>query len=178
LFDAHPNSRIIGCSSPPIAKRNKKNAENLLLPPRLNHWDGPNDFNDCSMRSLPFVSLREKRNEPENAFPSMSTGNDMQDRRTCPIHRVGKIVRDSPGFDLRPVVFFKFGPVVGGCCNSYACVHNFVGQCPEPEKPLAVYKLLLFFFFPIRKTYLRPSTDIRSGGTKKDMKGKLPALTA
>ena len=45
------------------------------------------------------------------------------------------------------MVFFKFGPVVGGCCNSYARAHNFAGQRPESEKPLAVYKLLYLFQF-------------------------------
>jgi hypothetical protein len=58
-----------------------------------------------------------------------------------------EILRDYPGFDLRPMLFFKFGPVVGGCCNSYTCTHNFAGQRPESEKPLAVYELFFFFQF-------------------------------
>jgi hypothetical protein len=62
------------------------------------------------------------------------------------------------------------------CCNPLRMCSHFVGRWrSNPASMSLVRGVQIFFFFRIHMLYPRPSTDIRSGGTKGMMEGKLPA---
>ena len=61
------------------------------------------------------------------------------------------------------------------CCNPLRMCSHFVGTGRWRSNPATMSPVRGILFFRIQMLYPRPSTDIRSGGTKGMIEGKLPA---